>query len=291
MHHITMYTDGSAIGNPGPGGWAVLLQGNGRERVLTGGCPEMTTNNRMELTALLKGLQALTSPCQVTVVTDSEYVRGVLSLGWTRKANHDLLAEVDQSLSIHRVSFQVVRAHSGHPENERVDAAARAEAERAKGTSLVVPPHDPDHTLTPQPCVSCGTPGQTGRYGPLPVCFSCYETGRLQDYFGGPNQLEDAVARAEAERAQRTGLASSSSSDHGGLPQGPDDTAARLPLLREVRLTASNTTLRALVDDLDAGRVCLQDFDQDLLMRLHDLLIRRHSTTLLGLLTSREEAL
>lgn len=132
---ITMFSDGSALGNPGPGGWAVLLRGNGRERLLAGGCPELTTNNRMELTALLHGLQALNRPCQVTVVTDSEYVRGVLALGWKRRANHDLLIELDRFLSVHQVSFEVVRGHSGHPENERVDTAARTEAERARSRS------------------------------------------------------------------------------------------------------------------------------------------------------------
>lgn len=132
---ITLFTDGSALGNPGPGGWAVLLRDNGRETLLAGGCPEMTTNNRMELTALLQGLQTLDHPCQVTVVTDSEYVRGVVTLGWRRKANHDLLTQLDQLVSIHQVSFKVVRGHSGHPENEWVDTAARAEAERAKSKS------------------------------------------------------------------------------------------------------------------------------------------------------------
>lgn len=170
--NITMFTDGSALGNPGPGGWATLLRCNGRETLRAGGCPGMTTNNRMELTAVLAGLQALAYPSRVTVVTDSEYVRGVLSLGWKRKANQDLLADLDRLLVIHQVSFQVVRSHNGHPENERVDAAARAEAERAKGTLPVITP--------PQPCVSCGIPGQTGRYGPLPTCFECYESGRLR---------------------------------------------------------------------------------------------------------------
>lgn len=247
MHHITMYTDGSAIGNPGPGGWAVLLQSNGHERLIAGGCPEMTTNNRMELTALLKGLQALRSPCHVTVVTDSEYVCGILSLGWTRKANHDLLTEVDQSLSIHRVSFQVVRAHSGHPENERVDAAARTEAERAKGASPVVAPQAPNDTLTPYPCVNCGTPGQTGRYGTLPVCVPCYTSGRLLDFL----QATEAPV---------------------------DSTSPPNLLLRDARVAALTNTLHALVNDLLAQRIHLEDFDQDLLTRLSGLLTPRSCT-------------
>lgn len=135
---ITLFTDGSAIGNPGPGGWAVLLRTNGRDQLLSGCCPE-TTNNRMELTAVLEGLTQLDGPDTVTIVTDSEYVRGALSLGWKRKANLDLLAALDRLLAPHRVSFQVVRGHSGHPENELVDTAARAQAERAKRTSFTRP--------------------------------------------------------------------------------------------------------------------------------------------------------
>ncbi len=128
---ITMFTDGSALGNPGPGGWATLLRCNGRETLLAGGCPH-TTNNRMELMAVLEGLQALDHPCQITIVTDSEYVRGVLALGWKRKANQDLLAQIDRLLVRHQMSFQLVKAHNGHPENERVDAAARTQAEQAR---------------------------------------------------------------------------------------------------------------------------------------------------------------
>lgn len=186
--NITMFTDGSALGNPGPGGWATLLRCNGRETLLAGGYP-YTTNNRMELMAVLEGLQALDHPCQITIVTDSEYVRGVLSLGWKRKANQDLLAKIDQLLKIHQVSFQVVRGHSGHPGNERVDAAARALAEQARAA------------------------------GALPQVLP-------------PLTLPD----------------------------------------HDVRVDAFTTTLLALADDLDAGRVFLHDFDPDLLARLSDLL-------------------
>ncbi len=142
---ITMFTDGSALSNPGPGGWATLLRRNGRETLLAGSCPH-TTNNRMELMALLRGLQALDAPSTVLVVTDSEYVRGVLALAWKRKANTDLLAEIDRLLEIHQVSFQVVRSHNGHPENERVDAAARKEAEQAR-TAGALPQVEPPMAL------------------------------------------------------------------------------------------------------------------------------------------------
>jgi ribonuclease HI len=128
---VLLAVDGACLGNPGPGGWAALIREDGREFLLSGNCPE-TTNNRMELTALLMGLRAMPEGSSVTVVTDSEYLRGVLTLGWKRKANHDLLAELDALLRVHSVTFEVVRGHSGHPDNERVDRAARAEAEKAR---------------------------------------------------------------------------------------------------------------------------------------------------------------
>lgn len=129
---ITLFTDGSALGNPGPGGWAVLLRTNGCDHLLSDSHPEPTTNNRMELTAVFQGLRLLDRPEAVTIVTDSQYVCGVLSLGWKRKANLDLLAALDRMLAAHRVTFQVVRGHSGHPENDRVDQAAQAAARVAR---------------------------------------------------------------------------------------------------------------------------------------------------------------
>jgi ribonuclease HI len=102
--------------------------------VLSGGCPE-STNNRMELTALREGLRALPEGSSVTVVTDSEYLRGTLAGGWRRRANHDLLAELDELLRTRSVTWEMVRGHSGHPDNERVDRLARAEAERARSAA------------------------------------------------------------------------------------------------------------------------------------------------------------
>jgi ribonuclease HI len=134
---VTITIDGSALGNPGPGGWAALVRTEGRETMLAGASPEPTTNNRMELTALREGLRALKAPSVVTVVTDSEYVRGTLALGWKRRANHDLLAEIDALLRVHTVTFEVVRGHGGHLDNERVDKVARAEAEKARGALAV----------------------------------------------------------------------------------------------------------------------------------------------------------
>jgi len=134
---ITMFVDGSCLGNPGPGGWACLLRSGAHEKVLAGASIEPTTNNRMELMALIAGLRAVRGSRSILVVTDSQYLVGVFSRGWKRKANHDLLAEGDVLMGPgrHMVAFQYVPGHVGHPENERVHREAQAQAERAKSAS------------------------------------------------------------------------------------------------------------------------------------------------------------
>ena len=137
MTEVELFTDGSCLGNPGPGGWAALLRCDGVERMLEGAEPD-TTNNRMELTAAIEGLAALKRPCAVTLTTDSEYVRqGITSwmAGWKRRGwktsarrpvrNQDLWQRLDEQNGRHRVDWRWVRGHSGHEENERVDSAAR----------------------------------------------------------------------------------------------------------------------------------------------------------------------
>jgi ribonuclease HI len=139
---VEIYTDGACRGNPGPGGWGALLRYKGTERTLSGGERE-TTNNRMELTAAIEALEALTRPCQVRLVTDSEYLkngitrwmanwqrRGWKTAGGTPVKNLDLWQRLDAATRRHRVQWVWVRGHSGHPENERVDALARAAIER-----------------------------------------------------------------------------------------------------------------------------------------------------------------
>lgn len=133
---VTIYTDGACLGNPGPGGWAVLLRSGNHEKTLSGGAPE-TTNNRMELLAALEGLSALKEPCQVTVFTDSTYLkRGVTEWlpgwkqrNWRRKggqlANIDLWKALDDQIERHDIFWRWVRGHAGHVENERVDRLAR----------------------------------------------------------------------------------------------------------------------------------------------------------------------
>ena len=133
---VELFTDGACRGNPGPGGWGVLMRFGSRERELFGGEAE-TTNNRMELRAAIEGLQALIRPCHVDLYTDSEYVRrGITEWmpkwktnGWRtagRKPvkNVDLWQMLEAASSTHTVQWHWVKGHSGHPENDRADALA-----------------------------------------------------------------------------------------------------------------------------------------------------------------------
>ncbi len=142
---VQIYTDGACSGNPGPGGWAALLRWNGKEKTLCGGEP-LTTNNRMELMAVIAALEALKRPMPVVITTDSQYVMKGLTEwlpGWKRRgwrnaagqpvANQDLWQRLEAALAGHRVQWQWVRGHAGHPENEQVDRLARAEIERMRG--------------------------------------------------------------------------------------------------------------------------------------------------------------
>ncbi|MFN7551889.1 MAG: ribonuclease HI [Pseudomonadota bacterium] len=141
---VHAFTDGACLGNPGPGGWAVLLRWGARERLLSGAEPS-TTNNRMELVAAIEALAALQRRAPVRLSTDSQYVqRGVTEWlprwkrnGWRTSggqpvANQDLWQRLDALTAGHAVAWEWVRGHSGHPENERVDRAARAAAERVR---------------------------------------------------------------------------------------------------------------------------------------------------------------
>lgn len=133
---VRIYTDGSCEPNPGPGGWAALLRWDGQEETLTGSERE-TTNNRMELTAALRGLEALNQASRVEIYTDSEYLKrgitewlpGWRARNWRRRGgelkNVDLWKALDAILRLHQVSWHWVRGHAGHRENERVDGLAR----------------------------------------------------------------------------------------------------------------------------------------------------------------------
>ena len=118
----TIVVDGSCSGNPGPGGWAAILLHGEVEKVISGGAA-MTTNNRMELTAVVAALRALKRPCEVVVVTDSEYVRLALTDG-KMKANGDLVEEARRLAAGHTIEVQRVAGHAGHVLNERADRLA-----------------------------------------------------------------------------------------------------------------------------------------------------------------------
>ena len=137
MKQVEIFTDGACSGNPGQGGWGVLLRWNGVTKELYGGEPD-TTNNRMELTAAINALDALKEPCNVDLYTDSVYVRDGISSwidGWKAKdwktsarkpvKNADLWQKLDLARKRHNVNWHWVKGHAGHPENERCDELAR----------------------------------------------------------------------------------------------------------------------------------------------------------------------
>jgi len=134
---VEAYTDGACSGNPGPGGWGVLLRTGPHEKELSGG-EAKTTNQRMELRAAIESLKALKKPCHITIYSDSKYViQGMTEWihGWKKKAwknankkpvaNQDLWQELDQASRRHEVTWEWVKGHAGHPENERADELAR----------------------------------------------------------------------------------------------------------------------------------------------------------------------
>ena len=141
LPQVEIFTDGACKGNPGPGGWGAILRSNGKERELSGG-ESPTTNNRMELMAAIEALNALKKPCRVQLWTDSNYVRDGITKwihGWRRNGwktadrkpvkNAELWQSLLDAAEPHRIEWHWVKGHAGHPENERADALACAEAE------------------------------------------------------------------------------------------------------------------------------------------------------------------
>lgn len=145
MKKVELFTDGACSGNPGPGGWGAILRYNGIEKELSGGEAE-TTNNRMELSAVIYALQVLKEPCDVSLYSDSQYVCNAIEKGWAKKwqqngwrksdrspaLNTDLWETLLQLLEKHTVSVHWVKGHAGHEENERCDRLAVAAAEKAR---------------------------------------------------------------------------------------------------------------------------------------------------------------
>ncbi|WP_353661600.1 ribonuclease HI [Hydrogenimonas sp. SS33] len=142
MKKVSIFSDGSSLGNPGPGGWGTILRFGKHEKELSGGEAE-TTNNRMELRAVIEGLKALKEPCDVTIYSDSSYVVKAINewlpawiaRGFKKVKNPDLWQEYLEAARPHRVHAVWVKGHAGHPENERCDALARKRAEHYKQES------------------------------------------------------------------------------------------------------------------------------------------------------------
>lgn len=137
MKKITIYTDGSSRGNPGRGGWGAILDFQGRRKELSGGY-RLTTNNRMELLAVIEALQILKESCEIKIVSDSKYVVDAVEKGWLSKwlqtgfkgkKNEDLWRRYWQVQRTHKVRFQWIKGHNLHPENERCDELATAAAD------------------------------------------------------------------------------------------------------------------------------------------------------------------
>ena len=145
MKKIEIFTDGACKGNPGPGGWGAILRYGTAEKEISGG-ESNTTNNRMEISAVLEALKCLKEPCEVTLYSDSQYVCNAISKGWAKKwksnnwmrtktepaLNSDLWKEVLELCDKHKINIVWVRGHAGHPENERCDRLAVAAAEKYK---------------------------------------------------------------------------------------------------------------------------------------------------------------
>lgn len=146
MKTVTVYTDGACSGNPGPGGWGAIVRYGQHEKELSGGDAH-TTNNRMELSAVIAGLEALKEPCAVTLTSDSKYVCDAITKGWARSwkkngwrksdkspaLNADLWERLLALLDVHSVTVVWVKGHAGHPENERCDRLAVAQTAKHAG--------------------------------------------------------------------------------------------------------------------------------------------------------------
>ena len=147
MKQVSIFTDGACLGNPGPGGWGAILRYGDKEKEISGGETD-TTNNRMELTALIRALQLLNQPCHVCITSDSKYVLDAMQKGWAKgwqargwvksdkkpALNSDLWELLLSLASQHELEYRWIRGHTGHPENERCDTLAVQEANKMKAS-------------------------------------------------------------------------------------------------------------------------------------------------------------
>jgi ribonuclease HI len=147
VKNVQLITDGACVGNPGPGGWACILRHGNQKREIYGSAP-LTTNNRMELTAAIEGLRALKQPCEVEVITDSEYVKNGITLwihGWKKKGwltaakkpvvNQDLWQQLDAQANRHKVTWTWTKGHANHADNNRCDELATRAAREQSASS------------------------------------------------------------------------------------------------------------------------------------------------------------
>ena len=245
-----VYTDGACIGNPGPGGWAAIVIHGGSQDQLAGGEPK-TTNNRMEIMAAIRGIEAAPPGSSVTVCSDSEYVIKTMTRGWKRKVNNDLWDQLDDAVSRRKVNWEWVRGHSGHPLNEMADQLARDEA-RAQGGS-----------------------GGRKKNRPVSAKRNATEHGLSHLDSAGKARMVDVGAKPDTERvAEARGSVSMSPEtlqliEEGGFEKGDVIAIARvagvmaakqtsnlIPLCHPLPLTQVNIEIGPLVDGSGLGIAC-----------------------------------
>ncbi len=192
----TIYTDGSCLGNPGPGGWGAIVEHDGQSDRLSGGEPK-TTNNRMEIMAAIKGLEATPPGATVAVYSDSEYVVKTMTKGWKRNANRDLWEQLDRAANARNVDFKWVRGHAGHPQNEQADrlavAAMQAQAPSRQSSFTGETPAEQRGRPSPQPSPAGGE-GAEQRSGLTHI--DAQGAARMVDVGGKPDSDREAAAAA-----------------------------------------------------------------------------------------------
>ena len=192
---IDIFTDGSCIGNPGPGGWAAIIVEDGATRNIHGR-DENTTNNRMEVLAAIQGIEATPSGVDVCVHSDSSYLINTMTKGWKRNKNQDLWARLDFEVAKRKVQWNWVKGHAGHPLNEKADRIANAEARGEPVNDLSRPSQAPNprhsrESGNPSPVMP---PNQAGDQVPPPQLSHVDASGKAQMVDVGPKAATERVA-------------------------------------------------------------------------------------------------